>query len=93
MKFTAKVTVGSGMALLAFASIGVFSYRSAVQYDDDRGWVAHTQLVREGIGTVVSDMTDAETGERGYILTGEEPYLQPYQRGEKSDKRRSSGRP
>jgi signal transduction histidine kinase len=81
MKFTAKIAVGSGMALLAFASIGVFSYRSAVQYDNDRGWVTHTQLVREGISTVVSDMTDAETGERGYILTGEESYLQPYQRG------------
>jgi len=69
MKFTAKVTVGSSMALLAFAAIGVFSYRSAVQYDNDRGWVTHTQLVLEGTSTIVSDMTDAETGERDYILS------------------------
>jgi signal transduction histidine kinase len=81
MKFTAKIAVGSGMALLAFASIGVFSYRSAVQYDNDLGWVTHTHLVLESISTVVNDTTDAETGERGYILTGEEPYLQQYRRG------------
>ena len=81
MKFTAKVTSGTGAALLAFVLIGVFSYRSAVQDDSDRGWVMHTQLVLEGIGTVISDMTDAETGQRGYLLTGEESYLQPYRRG------------
>lgn len=82
MKFTAKVTTGTGAALLAFAVIGVFSYHSAVQDDIDRGWVMHTQLVLEGISTVMGDMTDAETGQRGYILTGEEPYLQPYRRAQ-----------
>jgi signal transduction histidine kinase len=81
MKFPVKVTVGFGMALLAFASISVFSYRSAVLYDNDRGWVTHTHLVLEGIGTVSSDVTGAETGQRGFLLTGDESYLQSYMLG------------
>ena len=29
----------------------------------------------------VSDLKDAETGQRGYLLTGDASYLLPYQRG------------
>jgi PAS domain S-box-containing protein len=31
-----------------------------------------------GIDSVLSDLKDAETGQRGYLLTGDERYLEPY---------------
>lgn len=80
MKFTVKVILGTGIALLSFAWIGVFTYRSAVQEEQDRGWVTHTRIALEGINALVSDMTNAETCQRGYILTGQSSYQQPFLR-------------
>ena len=38
----------------------------------------HTDEVLGAIEDVVSTMKDAETGQRGYLLTGEDSYLEPY---------------
>jgi signal transduction histidine kinase len=81
MNFRNKATLGIGLALLAFASIGVFSYNNAIQEENDREWVTHTHLVLENIDSVMIHLTDAETGQRGFILTGEDSYLQPYWQG------------
>ncbi len=55
------------------------SYRSTNQFFDDSDWVAHTNQVPTKLGDVLSQMIDAETGKRGYLITGEETYLEPYQ--------------
>jgi PAS domain S-box-containing protein len=41
-------------------------------------WVSHTHEVLGQLEQVVSTLKDAETGQRGYLLTGERPYLEPY---------------
>lgn len=35
--------------------------------------------IRRLLGTILSELQDAETGQRGFLLTGAEAYLQPYQ--------------
>lgn len=35
--------------------------------------------VRIAASTILSDLIDAETGQRGYLLTGRESYLEPYE--------------
>src|SRR5476649_1293630 len=37
-----------------------------------------SQLRRQALGEFIALMTDAESGQRGYLLTGEISYLQPY---------------
>ena len=41
-------------------------------------WVTHTHEVIEGLEHVLSVLKDAETSQRGFVLTGEERYLAPY---------------
>jgi len=41
-------------------------------------WVEHTLGVKEDLSTLMSLVQDAETGQRGYLLTNESPYLEPY---------------
>jgi diguanylate cyclase (GGDEF)-like protein len=41
----------------------------------------HTYAVREALQSVLEDMIDAETGMRGYLLTGAGDYLKPYEAG------------
>src|SRR5258707_8199252 len=45
---------------------------------EDRAWVTHTHIVLEQLDAVLSNLVDAETGQRGYIITGEVSYLEPY---------------
>ena len=42
-------------------------------------WVSHTHEVLGQLEQVISTLKDAETGQRGYLLTGERPYLEPYE--------------
>src|SRR5262249_14960652 len=42
--------------------------------------LSHSHDVLIGLENVLSDLRDAETGQRGYLLTGNESYLEPYRR-------------
>src|SRR5258708_36931036 len=79
MTFSSKAI--AACALMILLGIGVLSYWSTVRDEADRGWVTHTHLVLEKLQAVLIDITQAETGQRGYILTGEEKNLGPYQAG------------
>jgi CHASE3 domain sensor protein len=41
-------------------------------------WVSHSNEVLARLEAVLSTLKDAETGQRGYLLTGEVAYLEPY---------------
>ena len=42
---------------------------------------SHTQQSLQTIQTLLASLVDAETGQRGYLLTGDKSYLQPYFHG------------
>lgn len=78
MTFKSKIIAGFGTAILIMALVCVASYRSLVRSSTDRQWVTHSHQVIETLDAVQGNITDAETGQRGYLLTGERPYLDPY---------------
>ena len=55
------------------------SYFSLVRQHEDRVWVDHTHQVIASQRRVLSTLTDAETSARGYIISGREEFLEPYQ--------------
>ncbi|MGC2325003.1 MAG: PAS domain S-box protein [Terriglobales bacterium] len=74
-----KVRAGFALALAALIVIGGVSYFSLVRLHEDRVSVDHSYQVIVALRLVLSTITDAETGERGFIITGQEGFLQPYQ--------------
>ena len=40
--------------------------------------VNHVNAVRQQLELFLSDLSDAETGQRGFLLTGLESFLEPY---------------
>jgi len=54
------------------------AYRSVETLSQSQYWVAHTWQVLNGIERVLGSLKDAETGNRGYLLTGDTAYLAPY---------------
>jgi CHASE3 domain sensor protein len=45
---------------------------------DARYLVVHTHEVQTALSQVLSTLQDAETGQRGFLLTSEKTYLEPY---------------
>ena len=68
-------------ALIIVACIGLLSFRSEVRSEEDRAWVRHTYLVVERLQAVRIDITEAETGQRAFMLTGEQTHLEQFDDG------------
>jgi signal transduction histidine kinase len=79
MTFSSKVI--AALVLSAMAGVGLLSYWGEVRNEEDRQWVTHTMAVVEKLQAIRIDITRAEAGQRGYLLTGEESYLETYQAG------------
>lgn len=56
----------------------VLSQRSLSRLADSREAVTHSLHVDTALRDTMSQLLDAETGQRGFLLTGRAPYLQPY---------------
>jgi PAS domain S-box-containing protein len=76
-----KVRFGFAFALACLAVIGVVSYLSVVRLQDNAARVEHTHDVLSRLELLLAAVTDAETAERGYVITGDESYLEPYRQG------------
>ena len=83
MRWTVGTKIGGGfaMALAILIFIGSASYRSTNKLMDTAEWVTHTHLVLERLSGLIQCLTDAETGQRGFVITGDEIYLEPYRSG------------
>jgi len=65
-------------ALAVVLLIGLLSYRSSTALGRHAYEIEATERVVTGINALISSLTDAETGQRGFLLTGEDRYLGPY---------------
>jgi methyl-accepting chemotaxis protein len=73
-----RLVAGFGVAALTLLLIASISYHNANVLIDTERWVAHTHQVRIELADLLSQLKDAETGQRGFLLTNEESYLEPY---------------
>lgn len=74
------------LSLVILAALAVFSldrYRDYVQYTED---VEKTYRVLNSITTLETLLKDAETGNRGYLLTSDSAFLEPLETATKEMK-------
>src|SRR5712671_5020869 len=76
--FGQKVALGFGVSIAMLVVIGIVAYRTTDVLVENNGMVTHTHAVLETLSNLLSSMKDAETGQRGFVLTGNESYLEPY---------------
>jgi len=70
--------LGLAAMLLFFVAGGVVSYLNISTLRRDTDLVTNTHEILSALGDVLSLAKDAETGQRGYLITGDERYLGPY---------------
>ena len=74
----ARSSLAFALAVLAVLLIAFFSWQSSTERADAANRVSHTLTVLEQLEALLSNLKDAESGQRGYLLTGAERYLEPY---------------
>lgn len=79
--------IGICVLLSLLVVTAALAYRMVVQLEGDSHWARHTRDVLEALDQVDSTVKDAESGQRGYLLTGNDSYLEPYNtaRAQQSD--------
>jgi methyl-accepting chemotaxis protein len=77
-RWSRKVQVAFGSAILTLLVVGGISYRTMVAADQSDQLVRHTHEVLETLAGLVVAMTTVESSARGFALSGDETYLVPY---------------
>jgi signal transduction histidine kinase/DNA-binding response OmpR family regulator/CHASE3 domain sensor protein len=77
-RLPARTLVGFVAATVAVLLILVLSYRSYEERYVGVHRLTRTLTVHQRIESLIATITNAETGQRGYLLTGSESYLEPY---------------
>ena len=79
-----KILAGFIACTLILVTVTIFSFRNSEKFIDTNQWVNHTHEVLYEFDQVLAATIDAETGTRGFIITGNESYLEPYYNSRKS---------
>jgi len=80
MKFLigTRIWVSLASIFLILLILGGVSYQNTRSLTETAQRVTHTHVVITDLEDLLSTLQDAETGQRGYVITGEERYLDPY---------------
>jgi len=71
----------AAFVLVLLVCIAALSFWSEGRRGTDRKWIEHTHLVIENLQAIRIDITRAENAQRNFLLTGQDKYLQIYERG------------
>ncbi|MGY4383303.1 signal transduction histidine kinase/DNA-binding response OmpR family regulator/CHASE3 domain sensor protein [Pedobacter sp. UYP24] len=73
-----NLRIGLGLSLLILFITSLASFTSINNLIKSADLVAHSNSVMNNLDGVISTLKDAETGQRGYLLTGDKAFLTPY---------------
>ena len=76
-----RLFIYSGLTLTVMLLVGIgwLCWENMRAMIESGHMETHTHYVKEELDELLSSMRDAETGQRGYIITGDRAYLEPYQ--------------
>src|SRR5450830_161898 len=72
------ISAGIVLAFVLLVVISFITYTRTSQFMASSRWVDHTYTVLSQINLLLSELKDAETSQRGFLLTNDEKFLEPY---------------
>jgi CHASE3 domain sensor protein len=78
--FGRRLGLGYALAVVTLLLVAVLGYQTTAHLVENDHWVTHSTLVRESIGRLFAGVVEAESGQRGFVITGREDFLEPYTR-------------
>lgn len=84
MKFKTKLSLGYGILIAFMIMIAVIVFINVNNLIETQKRVDHTWEVITTADKTGAAMVDQETGIRGYMVTGNEDFLEPFNNGQKN---------
>lgn len=84
LKVNQIVPIGFGIVIVLAGVATAFSEFAKVKLAENQRWINHTFEVQAKLKQLEKDLVDAENGQRGFLVTGKENYLEPYTSGRKN---------
>ena len=81
MRLRTKILALTAIPVVVLIGAVAFAVRTERSTDASLRLLQHTYQVKENLNAVFDDLVDAETGMRGYLLTGQDAFLAPYTEG------------
>jgi signal transduction histidine kinase/CHASE3 domain sensor protein/ActR/RegA family two-component response regulator len=78
LRLNEKIPWAFALALLPLVIIVVASFRNMSALLEAAQLIRHTQDVKVSLGNLLAHVTDAQNGMRGFLITGNETFLEPY---------------
>jgi len=78
MTLNRKILIGFIACALILVGVAIFSYKNSTKFIASNAMVDHTNQVLSEFNQILVFTIDAETGTRGYVITGDTNYLEPY---------------
>ncbi len=73
-----RLAVGYSVILVLMAAVGVVSFTNTQALVENSDEVDHTYVVLGETEALLAELTEGEAGQRGFLLTGVDAYLAPY---------------
>jgi methyl-accepting chemotaxis protein len=74
----ARLALGFAIGPIILAIVGWIAYSNTISLNESTEQRSHSYQVLQQAELVAKSLVDAETGQRGYLLTGVDRYLEPY---------------
>jgi len=84
LSLTRKIRSGYGIAFLLLLISYFLIFFTSQKLAKETEWVTHSHTVINNLESIKSEITSAETGVRGYMITKQERFLLPYNTGSKN---------
>ncbi len=78
LSLSKKQLLGFAIFTILIVSVSFFYYQSTLNYIESNKQVQHFQQLTNQLEIVISLLKDAETGQRGYVITKNDNFLEPY---------------
>src|SRR4030081_3050690 len=72
------VSFGLAATALVLCALLLLEWQGGTAAVESFEWVSHTLEIQRELATVEARMSEAEAGQRGYLLTGQPRFLAPY---------------
>jgi CHASE3 domain sensor protein len=66
------------LPLITLLIIGTQTYQNIISFQQQTKFIEETHQVITALQNLLTLITDADTGQRGFVITGNETYLEPY---------------
>ena len=84
LKISQKMFLGFGIVILIMLTVLGNSYVNLVKESEVMEWNAHTYEVIQESDDILISLVNMETGARGYVITGNKSFFEPFDQGKAS---------